>query len=228
MVGLPIQSSDDYASRRLLVLSALAGDREEPEFYFLDRIEKLAGAAPTLFLLDPTTNPYEIAIQVPAVLTEADPVDAIVATDDGAGAIEAGTYQYKAIYLFSEGNTHTAAGDSESNEVTIAGSRKIEVTLPVSPSPDCVARVLYRRQDPSSAYHLVTAIWDNYTATYEDNYPHATVVGNPQMPTDNTTETLLKKRLEDLIRRTKPAHIKHTLTGAAFLTDYSLLDQDPL
>lgn len=85
-----------------------------------------------------------------------------------AGAIPAGTYQYKVAYLGSDGQAGEA---SDAFTATPASTRRIDISaIPLGPAgQDITGRVLYRLDPGATVYRETTRILDNTTTFYSDN-----------------------------------------------------------
>jgi len=94
------------------------------------------------------------------------------AVDNGAGTLAAGLHEYYVTYanvisgvVIQESPLSAAAGG-----VTIAASRQIRVTIPVSADTQVNARILYRKSPTSvGVFYRHTIITNNVATTYDDN-----------------------------------------------------------
>lgn len=116
----------------------------------------------------------------------------MAAAEGVAGALGAGTYNYKVTFLYDgyqESNVNTDA-----TAVTIGASKKIDVSaIPVGATGVGVtARKLYRTEVGGSTYYLVTTIGDNTTTTYTDNTTDADLDTTTSPPTTHDVPPVFK------------------------------------
>jgi len=96
------------------------------------------------------------------------PSTAPTAADNGAGAMAAGTYQYRV--TFGSSLTGSESNPSSAASVTIGASRQVQLTsIPVSTDAQVDRRHIYRTSAGGSLFFLLTTISDNSTTTYNDN-----------------------------------------------------------
>jgi len=97
------------------------------------------------------------------------PLDTLTVTDNGAGALSAGTYRYQVVYM----NSTTGSRSNPVSTGSIAGlgaSRQLSVTsIPTSPDSQVDRREIYRTVANGARYFRVTTLGDNTTTTYNDN-----------------------------------------------------------
>lgn len=155
MLGLPIRSDVSTASllaRRTACYLALGRSGQSAESYFLAGLKTIAGPDVLVTLMDPVTNPYTVAVEVPINYYEDDPdVTGTTATVQVSGSISSGDYSYRATFKFSGGET-TATGDIIAS--TVVGPKDILLeSIPLGPD-GTLGRKIYRSKASTSHYSI--------------------------------------------------------------------------
>lgn len=104
----------------------------------------------------------------------------------GAAGAYTGTVTYRQTYVTADGETE---GSAASSPITVA-SKKITVTLHVSPNPKVTGSKLYRTATGGTQEKLVATIADNVTTSYTDEAADGTLGVN--VPTNATAITGLE------------------------------------
>lgn len=115
-------------------------------------------------------------------------------TNVGAGSVGAGTYYYRAIYVWQDayGQIHQS-GVSNPTTITLAGASQVQLeisTLKLTNKSSDVYIEIYRSNDGLNYYKLAGGIGSLQkndktvaTITYIDNTSQATIIGNPLLYT---------------------------------------------
>lgn len=126
------------------------------------------------------------------------PSSAPTATKAAGSGLSSGVYQYLVTYLTQGGET--TAGTTVS-VTTTGGNDQVNLTnIPIAPNNtaipgiatnNVIGRNVYRTLVGGSTFYLLTAIQDNTTTTYTDTTADASLSGQPQPPTVNTSGVMV-------------------------------------
>lgn len=112
------------------------------------------------------------------------------ATGAASGAMAAGTYHYIVTFATIDASGSVIGDSGEGQQglgtaVTISASQKVNLTgIPISPSPACNARRIWRI-NPDATQRFVATIADNTTTTYTDNNASPPFQAIPQTDTSD-------------------------------------------
>lgn len=109
----------------------------------------------------------------------------VAETDDGAGNLADGVYQYKVTYLNSTTGHRSNAYATAASVTISSGPSNVNLTsIPVSSDGQVDDREIWRTVVGGSSFFYLAAIGDNSTTTYKDTIVDASL-GSTELPDDN-------------------------------------------